>query len=236
MAYIRKAAYFKGERLHQNLQLWRIAPTANLGRLQGAYRLMGFANPRSRNWYTELTVVTAVRPAAGVAGMDPQTQLNAALLQKHDSLLAVSDTLGPVSWCEDDSQESDVSSVHAADPSPVPVSIGALGGGWVPTVGQYLLCRKPSSDQQPSPGFVALIEAVAPGLLTFIVQQDIDATWEVTAIQQHYPEMAYESWADGGGTSPATDFLRTGPVVAWRFVGGEDSRIVLAQTLQQDLS
>ena len=231
-----KAAYFKGERLHENLQTWKAAPTSMLGRLQGAYRLMGKLNPRSRNRFTELTVLTAVRPKSDTTYMDRQTRLNAALHQKHDSLLASSETLGPVSWTDDDTQAADISSSYSANASPQIVSHGSLGGSWTPVVGHYLLCRRPQTDQTPCAGFVAAITAVGSGTVSFIVTEAIDSNWEIRAVAQHYPEMAYDTFADGGGTNPSVDFVRTGPKVGYRFVGGENSRIVIATALQQDLS
>ena len=230
-----KAAFYKGQRLHEDLQTWRMSSTADLGRLAGAYRLFGYVNPRSRNRYNELTVATAIRPAVATSTLDRQTAMLLQIAQEHEALVTLSETLGPVSWTQDDTQVAAVTSSHSADPVAQTVSIGAAGGAWVPTAGAYLLCRAPSGTAAASPGFVAVITGTGVGTVDFVVDEDIDSSWEVRAVQMHYPEMAYDTYNDGGPPAPSVDWIRTGPTMAYRFVGGSGALLTISPDDEVDL-
>lgn len=223
-----KAAFYKGVRLFQNLQGWEPTPSSESARRTGVLRSLGEIVAESPNHFIDLSVLCAVRPVTASSPMDRQTTFNVLMDQVLDRLISVNAALGPVAWCQDDTQYGTVSGSHSAGSS-VAVAHGALGGSWVTAANRYVLFRNPDTGA----GFVAIIQSRTSGSVTCDLEEAITSSWEIWNVQLHYPSMRFVTMSRGTPNVPSGDYHRTGPQVEYQFEG--KGRVVVATALQQDI-
>lgn len=183
-----KVVYFKGVRLWENLKHWKPTPvrTGNT-RKGGTSRRLGVLNPRSPNFFYEIMVHTDVKPVTVVSDLGYQETFNLQMLQEQAALIAVSQSLGDLSWCQDDTEYVTVSAVTMPGSYPGAGVWSYTGSGFTPAAGQYVLMRNPTTGA----GFVTLLTSGGAGSAGGSVSEAVAVGWEMVKIRFYFPNTAF---------------------------------------------
>jgi len=197
-----KVVYFKGVRLWENLKHWKPTPVrSGSTRKGGTSRRLGVLNARSPNFFYEISVHTDVKPVALMGGgidLGYQEIFNLQMLQVEKDLIQVSQSLGDLSWCQDDAEVVTLTGVTTTPGSYPGAGIWTYtGSGFTPAAGQYVLLRDPTSGE----GFVTLLTSGGGGNAGGTLQQAIASGWEMIHVRFYFPDTAFVTM---GGWETAT--------------------------------
>lgn len=187
-----KRVFYKGIPLWKGPKYWRPTPNAQgQGGKMGLSRKKGRMAHRSPNFLWDITVHTSIPPieANVIEDLGRQETLTNIMGQLQAILVEASTPLGDLSWVQDKSEVLDVTSFVAPGSYPGASIVSYNDGtkGFTPGEGDYVLFREPVGMA----GFVTQVTSAGVGTIGAVLQEAIDATWEVYLVRFFYPQTAF---------------------------------------------
>lgn len=199
-----KAVFFKGIRLWKGLKYWRPVPASQAqGDKAGISRKLGRLSHRSPNFLYDIIVHTSVPPVTAIGDLGRQESLNVTMLQVLKALVEASTPPGDLAWVQDITEKLDITGVTPPGSYPDSGTIAYTDGtkGFTPAVGDLVLIRQAGGPN----GFVTTLTAASPGSISCVLDEAIDASWEVLLVRYYFPECKFSQFTPWEATTQAED-------------------------------
>lgn len=222
------AWFFGGIRLRDNGVRHRATYAGEVDTDGGVTRLLGTINPDSPNFRGAIEVVTEVAPNTAIATLDRVTSFEIMLAVLDQELRSYTwGALRPLARVGDDTKKAAVTAAGSAT-GVQDVTLGAIGGGWTPAAGEYVVVREVGGPD----GFVAqILNVPVAGTLRLNATQVVTSAWEVYRAELHWPEAKYVTHDPGAppqGDPAANVFRGEGNPLSFSFVTKGEPTYALA--------